>query len=689
MGSGNLHKSFLEGISCFKQGKLSQAKHFFLDIVTADPLHADALHMLGLTEASLQDAQTAALYLQRAVQVSPNQYLFNSNLALALNNIGQYQSSLQYSLRASELNPNYANSYFHSGVSLAHLKRIDEAIDFYSKALLLLPQFTDALSNRALLYKFKGMWSSAAADLTFALSFKPEDVMARLELANVWADAKQPTKALEIYEQVLQLSPDLALAHFQKAKTLETVRDYSLCLEHYKRAYDIDPSLPFLKGSLLHSKMLVCDWIGLIDLAAEIEHDLENGLQSATPFGYQAIATDEALLKKCAEIYCQSFYPTKEDPLFKQHRTLGDKQSVNSRIKLGYLCGEFREHATAMLMTEVWELHDRNRFELFAFDNGWSDVSARRHRIEAAFDHIVDISKLSDEQASKIIADLEIDILVNLNGYFGLGRPGVFAHQPAPAQVNFLGFPGTTGASYMDFLIADTTIIPDESRQHYSEKIMYLSGCYQANDSLQQASLHSTRKELGLPEGFFIYCCFNNNYKLTPQIFNLWMRILLHVPRSVLWLLEDNILSKHNLQKEAMARGVSIDRLIFAQRLPNDQHLARHLSADLFLDTLPYNAHTGASDALRMNLPILTMTGTTFPGRVATSLLNTLGCSELVCTTEEEYFKKAVYLASDSKYYYFIKNKITYAVKNSFLYNSFCYCKKLEKCFLAIFELTA
>lgn len=283
------------------------------------------------------------------------------------------------------------------------------------------------------------------------------------------------------------------------------------------------------------------------------------------------------------------------------------------------------------MMTGAYECHDPEFFEIYALDNGWDDGGILRPRMKDAFKEMIDINQKTDLEVIQLIQDLNIDILVNLNGYFGEGRQNIFASHPAPIQVNYLGFPGTLGAEYVDYLIADPIVIPLESRQYYVEKIAYMPDSYQANDSKRMISERKfSRTELGLPEAGFVYCCFNNNYKITPEIFDRWTQILLAVEGSVLWLIQDNAPAEKNLKAEVLKRGVAPERIIFAKRLSLPEHLARHKMADLFLDTLPYNAHTTASDSLWAGVPVLTLLGSTFPGRVSASLLNALDLQELL-----------------------------------------------------------
>jgi predicted O-linked N-acetylglucosamine transferase (SPINDLY family) len=357
------------------------------------------------------------------------------------------------------------------------------------------------------------------------------------------------------------------------------------------------------------------------------------------------------------------------------------------KIRIGYVSGEFRTQATSILMTQLFELHDKNQFEIFAIDNGTDDGGELRARMECAFDEFVDISKLGDLEAVSEINKRNIDILVNLNGYFGGARPGLFSHRPSPIQVNYLGFPGTIGAEYIDYLIADRIVIPENSRLHYLEKIVYLPNCYQSNDSQRKISDRVfTRGELGLPSAGFVFCCFNNNYKLTSSTFDCWMKILKRCEGAVLWLLEDNSAAADNLRREAELRGVNPQRLVFAQRLPLDEHLARHRLADLFIDTLPCNAHTTASDALWTGLPVLTQRGNTFPGRVAASLLTAIGLSELITSSEAEYEELAVELATNPQRLAQVTALLEKNRQTTPLFDTQLFTKHIEAAYVAMYE---
>jgi predicted O-linked N-acetylglucosamine transferase (SPINDLY family) len=352
-------------------------------------------------------------------------------------------------------------------------------------------------------------------------------------------------------------------------------------------------------------------------------------------------------------LYCATNFPRAADVSSRgslpEHRAL----------RIGYSAGEFNDHATSYLIAGLLELHDRSRFQIYAVDNGLDDHSEVRRRINASVHQIINIRGLDDTAAVNAIRENEIDILVNLNGYSGRARPGVFALRAAPVQVNYLGFSGTLGAPYIDYIIADPIVLPPDHQKFYDEKVVYLPNCYQVNDRTRPVGTRiPTRAECCLPEKGFVFCCFNNNYKITPDVFSRWARIIEQVSGSVLWLLEDNAGAASNLRMEWSTRGIDPGRLVFAKRAATADHLARHRLADLFLDTSPYGAHTTGSDALWACLPLVTQLGDTFPGRVAASLLHAVGLPELVAATEQDYEQRAVELATNPEQLAAIKLKL-------------------------------
>jgi predicted O-linked N-acetylglucosamine transferase (SPINDLY family) len=338
-------------------------------------------------------------------------------------------------------------------------------------------------------------------------------------------------------------------------------------------------------------------------------------------------------------------------------------------------------------MAGVFEHHDRSQFEVFGFSYGPKADDEIRARLEKGFEQFIEVHDQTDQEVAKLARENGIDIAIDLTGLTRFSRQGIFAHRAAPIQVNYLGYPGTSGADYFDYCIADSTLIPEDEAQYYAEKIVYLPNTYQANDNKRAVSPKAfTRQECGLPQDAFVFCCFNNNYKITPVIFDIWMNILRRMENSVLWLFQDSPVAGKNLLSEAMRRGISTDRIVFAKHMSLADHLARHRLADLFLDTLPYNAHTTASDALWSDLPIITVLGNAFPGRVAASLLKTVGLPELITQNPKEYEELAVSLATNPAALQQIKQKLIANRAKEPLFNTSLFTQNLEKAYATMYD---
>jgi predicted O-linked N-acetylglucosamine transferase (SPINDLY family) len=388
-----------------------------------------------------------------------------------------------------------------------------------------------------------------------------------------------------------------------------------------------------------------------------------------------------ALQRRAAEIWVRERCPT--NPMLPAI----PKRARDERIRIGYFSADYHDHATSYLIAGMFEMHDRSRFEVIAFSFGPDSSGAMRARIKAACDEFIEVRDKSDSEVALLARDLQIDVAVDLKGFTDGNRVGIFALRAAPLQVSYLGYPGSLGANYMDYLIADHTLIPQESRRHYTEKIVYLPGSYQANDAKRAiADRAFTRAELGLPAAGFVFCCFNNNYKIMPDTFDRWMRILERVPGGVLWLLADNPTAVANLRREAARRNVSPERLVFAGRIDLPEHLARHRAADLFIDTWPCNAHTTASDALWAGLPVLTCAGEGFASRVAASLLTAIGLPELIVSTADHYEELAVQLATDRQHLTEIKQRLAENRLTAPLFDTQRYTLQIEAAYTKLYE---
>jgi len=664
------------GIICLEKGQLTQAISYFERCINLDPYHVLGWKLIAQSHDQNREFNKAISCFKKILEFNPNDLDALISIGAILNDLQEYDASIQYHQLAIEINPNFTSGYVNMGVALSGLNKFDLALHNYSIALELDPGDFETWSNKGnTLHELK-RFDEAIAHYDKALSLKPDYAEGWSNKGVTLHELKRYDEAIAHYDKALSLKPDYAEGWSNKGNTLNLLKKHSESAKCFQKALEFNIEDSYFLGQAHHQMMLGCDWSDYEKNINEIFHLANEGRKGAEPFGFQGIASSEELLKKCAEIYSSDKFPPLDNlSKFSQHK--------HHKIRIGYLCGEFRNQATSILMARVWELHDKSKFEIFAFDNGWDDGLDYRHRIVGAFSKIFDISKLSDLDAAKLIKQNEIDILVNLNGFFGFARQGVFSYKPAPIQVNYLGFPGTIGIEYMDYIIADKVVIPDESRIHYVEKIAYLPNSYQANDDKRKISDRQfSRTELGLPENAFVFACFNNNYKITPATFDSWMRILSLVQGSVLWLLADNPIAKENLIKEAIDRGIDFSRLIFAERLPISEHLARHDLADLFLDTLPYNAHTTASDALWAGLPVLTLMGHTFPGRVAASLLSSVGMDELITYTKDEYESLAIELAKNPQKLADIKLKLANNRLTTPLFDAPLFTKNLEAAYI-------
>jgi predicted O-linked N-acetylglucosamine transferase (SPINDLY family) len=462
---------------------------------------------------------------------------------------------------------------------------------------------------------------------------------------------------------------------------LHQLKRYDEAITHYESALSLKPDINWVLGDLLHAKMQICNWSDFDLYLENISNKVLANKKVTNPFPLLAMMDDPALQKKASEIYIKDKYPF--------NSVLGpiSKHSKKQKIRIGYFSADFRDHPVATLTVELFELHDKDRFENIAFSFGLNDESAMRLRLSRAFNQFIDISNMSDLDIAKLARDLKIDIAVDLGGFTAASRPGIFSFRAAPIQVSYLGYLGTMGAHYIDYIIADQTLIPPQLQKYYSEKIVYLPDSYQVNDRKRTISDKKfTRQELGLPENGFVFCCFNNNYKFTPSTFDSWMRILGAIKGSVLWLFQDNSWVVDNLRNEADKHGVDVKRLVFAERMPLPMHLARHSLADLFLDTFPYNAHTTASDALWAGLPVLTLMGQSFASRVAASLLNAIGLPELVVNTAEEYEALAIDLALNPKKLADAKLKLATNRLTSPLFNTPLFTKNIESAYIQMYE---
>jgi protein O-GlcNAc transferase len=623
-------------------------------VLAMQPGNVVALVHRGLAHrAQSRPAQALADY-DRALTINPAHDEGHYNRGVVLLDLERAAEALA---AFEAVMPSYhgnAEMLNNRGVALWNLKRPAEALESYERALAIEPTFSEAWGNRGLALRDLKRYGEALASFDQVLQLEPRNAVAWNSRGNVLRDMKAWDAAIECYSRAIEIRPDYAEAIINRGYTLWTLKRYPAGMVDVERGLALEPDYPYGRGEVLHVRMFSADWHDFAARKAELEQLVRAGTRAVQPFIFQAIAETPQDAQACSRNWARDKYPevpsTPHDPAARRGR---------KKIRIGYLSGEFRQQATAILMAGLYERHDRDRFEIVALDAGLNDGSEMRTRLEKAFDRWIDINPLDDTQAAARIRAEEIDILVCLNGYFGEARMSIFARRPAPLQVNYLGFPATLGAPYIDYILADEIVIPKDEQAFYDERIVYLPGCYQANDDRgRPIAPVPSRAETGLPPNGVVFCNFNNAYKLTPSTFDSWMQILKDVDGSLLWLLESPEPYADNLRREAQLRGVAPERLIFAPDLPTDQHLARMSLADLFLDCLPYNAHTTGSDALWASVPLITRRGTAFPGRVAASLLTAAGLPELVTESTADFEALAIKLANDPKALTKVKTKL-------------------------------
>ena len=539
--------------------------------------------------------------------------------------------------------PNFAPLHFLHGTCLQKRDRRIDALAAFDKAIALQPSFIEPLVNSGVLLRAMFRHLEALQRFNRVLEIDPNHAIALANCGVILTEFKQSREAIAMFERLITIDPGY---------------DYALGLLYYERAH-------------------VCDWPGLDALGERIMQAVPKGERAIKSLAFMALSDRASEHLIATQTFARQYCPTQPMALWK------GEPYRHEKIRLAYVSPDLREHPVGHLMAGIFEAHDKSKFETIAISIGIDDQSRLRGRMVNAFDRFIDARDMSAAQIARLMRELEVDIAVDLGGYTSDTRTEIFAHRPVPVQVNFLGYPGTMGADYFDYIVADRHVIPPHHRQWYTERVAYLPHTYLPTDaSVQLPEQTPSRRECGLPEEGFVFCSFSHDYKISPQIFGAWMRLLQAVPGSVLWLMSRSVESQTNLRREAAERGIDPARLIFAGRVPRvEDHLARYRQADLFLDTYPYNAHTTAADALLAGLPVLTLSGQSFPSRVAGSLLHAIGLPELVTHSLDEYEALARTIARDPALLRDLECRIAANRSTHALFDTARFCRDLEAAF--------
>jgi predicted O-linked N-acetylglucosamine transferase (SPINDLY family) len=601
----------------------------------------------------------------------------------------RYSEALSDFDKTADLRPGFAQAWSNRGGALFKLARYADAIASYDKALALQPWHVESQINRGDALLALQRFDEALMAFDRALAAQPQNGDAWAHRGSALAQLGRREEAIASYDRALEIKPTDIEALNQRGNAHFMLRRFEEAARDYEWALALDSDFPWALGNLAYCRLNCCEWDGIEEEASAITGAIRSGRPVCAPLQYLSLAglagdTSEVVADalSAAQLWVERQFPASTEPLWRGERY------AHERIRLAYLSADFNDHAVARLIAGTFECHDRNRFQTIGVALGANDGSNLRRRLEAAFDIFIDVGALSDADVAAWLREKEVDVAIDLNGFTAGCRPGILAHRPSPLQAQFLGFPGTMGASYIDYVIADETVIPARQRPYYREKVVSLPHSFLPNDSNRSiAEPMPSRAEAGLPERGFVFCSFNTAFKITPSMFDVWMRLLLAVGDSVLWLPAGSIASSCGLKNEAQRRGVDPDRLLFAPFTATaEEHLSRMRLADLFLDTLPYNAHATACDALWAGVPLLTIQGASFASRVAASALHAAGLDELITGSIEAYEALALELARNRPRLQSIREQLKRDRSALPLFDTVQFTRNLEAALLTMYQ---
>jgi protein O-GlcNAc transferase len=741
--------AFQQAVALHRQGRIHEAEPLYRIVLETDERHFDSLFCLGQIKLQQKMFDAAADLFRRATKIERRSADAHHFLGIALTGLGRPTEAVRRYEKALSIRPHFAEAHNNLGYTLQMLGRMEDAIAHYKKALAHTPTYSEARNNLGNALQMQGRSKEAIAQFEHSIAADPDDTVAYTSLGNVLGTLGRHEEAIVQYEKALAINagipethnslagalgvlgrydearihceaalairPDLvdarinlcnvlfalgrheeALTQYGKAlaerphdavvlikqgNTFGALERFDEASASFEKALAIAPDNELAVSGLARSANSSCDWARTTKVGKMVVALTAAGKSPVQPFTFLTYCSDPALQLACAKTYVR-----KEIPVLPE-RLWDGKIWQNKRIRIAYVAVGFHDHPTAYSTVELFERHDRSRFELFGVSLGPDDRSDIRSRIKQSFDQFHDVRTQSSRDIARLLNDMQIDIVVDRSGYTLDARAELLAYRPAPIQVNYIGFPGTLGADFYDYVIADRVVLPFDQQAFYSERIVHLPESYLVNSKRAIAAQIPTRKQAGLPEQGFVFCSFNNNYKITPSVYDVWMRLLGAVEGSVLWLYQSNRCAEANLRKEATTRGINPERLVFARRVKLDEHLARHSLADLFLDTLPVNAHTTANDALWAGLPLVTCLGESFAGRVAASVLQSAGLGELVTNTLEDYEALALRLAKSPLLLSAMRKKLKRNQHSHPLFDSDRYRRQIEAAYIKMWEI--
>jgi predicted O-linked N-acetylglucosamine transferase (SPINDLY family) len=726
-----------QAVDAHKAGQLQEAYRLYAAILKVQPKHPDANHNTGLLTVGFGKIELALPFFKAALEANPSiaqfwysyivalikmDRLINAkalldqakrkgikgadfdqleqklnkatkalairpgnagayyNMGIVLQDQGKLKEAIEAYKKALAIKPDYADAYYNMGIVLQDQSKLEEAIETYIKVLSIKPDYVGAYSNMGNAFKDQGKLEEAIEAYKKALSIKPYYADAFYNMGTVLQDQGKLKEAIEAYKKSLAIKPSNARAYYNMGIALKEQNKLEKAIDAYSKALAIKPDHEAARTQKLLQQARICSWDGIAK-DVNLIPELGTSKKHVSPFALLSLEDSPERHLTRSKIYASANFLQKTLP----PRNRPSKRP--KRIRIGYFSTDFKKHPVAYLIVKVLEQHNRDKFEVFGYSVYGSSSCVMRERLEKSFDSFADVESMSDRNIALQARQDEIDIAIDLTGYTKNARTGIFAYRAAPIQISYLGYPGSMGAEFIDYIVADQYLIPPESQKYFSEKQIYLPDVYVPTDNtLPFSNEPSSRLDLGLPDSGFVFCAINNSYKVNQRVFDIWMRLLKSVDDSVLWLLETNKIMKANLEKEAIKRGVTSDRLVFAKNVSHEKYLSQFYQADLFLDTFPYNAGATATNALWAGLPIVTKSGQSYTARMAGSMLNAIGCPELITQTEKDYEALILELATNPTKLIEIKEKLAINRSTQPLFNTELYTKYLENGFQQAYQ---
>ena len=635
------------GFELHKKGDVEKALKFYLEALSSQNSNSKLLFLIGTANLQISNFKEAIKYLKKTISLDTSNFGAFNNLGAAFQNLKQYKDAIIIYEKLIKINPNFSDAYSNLGTCMIKLNKHDSAIENFKKAIRL----------------------------------KPDNFVAITNLANAQKEIYNFEDAINNYKKSININKNYLLAYNNLASSYHELGRYEEAVKYYKKAYKINKNYKFVLGRLIHSQMHLCDWENFDENINLLISSLRNREKICAPFVALNTIDFPELQKICAEVNAKD----KSNSI--NINILKNKKSKKEKYKIGYFSPDFRNHPILQLIKDVFKHHNKSKFEIYAFSFEPQKNDEMTEEIQKYFSEFIEVKNLSSNEIKGLCKKKGLDIAIDLCGFTFLNRFEIFAERLAPIQINYLGYPGTMGSSCFDYIIADKTVIPKKEEENYNEKVVFLSNCYQPNSKYQILEKNNLKREkFNLPENKIIYCNLGSNHKITPQIFYTWMNILKEVPDSVLWLMRPNEYAINNILDEASKKGIDKKRIIFADNLPNKEHLDRLKLADIFLDTFPYNAHTTASDTIRMGVPIVTLNGRSFASRVCTSILYQVNMKKLTTNSIKKYEEIAVELGNNKNKLNKIKEEIKENCINSPLFKIQEFTKDLEENFINLIE---